>query len=280
MKSVLVTGGCGFIGQRLANLLARAKMRVTVLDDLSTGSGVELDSTVEVVKHDIVYPIPELPRFDTCFHLAAVSRIGLCAADPERAWHVNFDGTLNVLRRCVQCDARMVFASTCAAGGPWGLSVYGDTKRSAEQALACYGDRVVTARLFNVYGPGEPDCGPTSTLVARLARCHREGTLPTVYGDGEQRRDFVHVDDVVDALVLLANADVSESTEPYDVGAGVNYSVNELMEWFGLTCVQDVYRAGEMRHTLAEPYRMKALGWEPKHDLSTYVKGVTGGHRG
>ena len=274
MKRACVTGGCGFIGGRLAHALVRDGVAVTILDDLSTGSMANVPPNVSVHVHDVYEPWPELPPFDVCFHLAAVSRIGLAAKNPDRTTKVNVGGTLKALLRSSRCGAKLVLASSCTAAEPE-KNDYARSKHGAEQLCEVhrrtFGDgSVAVARLFNVYGPGEPAEGPTATLVAKARKAARTGEIPEVWGCGLQQRDYIHVDDVVSALRLLASADADG--RPYDVGTG-----------FGTT-VQAVYHAAgvrrftnpplphpEMDRAVADPARLMALGWRPRHSLAEWL---------
>lgn len=272
MKDVLVTGGAGFVGGHLVRALVNRGYTVTVFDDLSTGAERNVPKVVSLYVNDISQPLPELPAFDTCFHLAAVSRIGASFADRDRCHEVNVIGTGRVLELCRRNGARCVFASTsCCTDSPR-LSPYAWSKLHGEEMCRNYAQ--VVARLFNVYGPLEPEVGPTSTVVARFARARRDDRPLVVHGDGQQRRDFVHVGDVVSALLVLAEKGTGGDA-PYDVGTGVNYSVNEVAEMFSVNTVYEPLPPGQLRETRADPRRLVNLGWEWRHSLPEYVRSLT-----
>lgn len=268
MKDVLVTGGAGFIGSNLVRELLWRNCDVTVLDDFSTGNRVNLFATV--IEHDISQPLPELPAFDTCFHLAAVSRIGMSFEDRGRCYDVNVVGTDNIGQLCLQNKAKLVFTSTSCCSGDVSINPYAHTKYNAEQEVKVFGG--VIARLFNVYGPGEPEEGPASTVVAKYVRARRNNEPIVIHGTGEQRRDFVHVEDVVNALIVLAER--GEAGQPYDVGTGVNYSINELAAMFGTCVTYETLPPGQLQETLADNERLRTLRWVPTHNLKAYVNSV------
>ncbi len=124
--------------------------------------------------------------------------------------------------------------------------------------------------MFNVYGPGEPDTGPSSTVVARFLKAKRDGQPLVVHGNGSQRRDFVHVEDVVSALILLA--DKGEAGDPYDVGTGYNHSIKEVAGMVGGEITHASLPPGQMEETKADVGRMAGLGWRAKWRLPEYVR--------
>lgn len=248
-------------------------LNVRVVDDLSAGSMVNVPVHTTCLIHDIANGLPpDYPGVDVVFHLAAVSRIGTCRRDPFRAYQTNVSGTARMLDYARRCGARFVFASSCTAAEP-ALSDYGGTKASGEEMVSHRGG--VSARLFNVYGPGEPAIGPTSTITARALHAARTGRTLEVNGDGAQTRDFVHVDDVVSALIVLAR-DPDPDDEPYDVGTGETTSILDLVQQVGCRYTLVPAAQGEMSDARADPRRMGALGWSPKRRLSEYIQSVRG----
>ncbi len=274
MKSALITGGAGFVGGRLARTLVAEGVRVTILDNLATGSMHNVPPNVSVHVHDVAQPWPELPAFDVCFHLAAVSRIGLAEQNPDRTTKVNVGGTLKALLRSQKQEAKLVFASSCTAAEP-DLNAYAKSKADAERLCAIHADTfgpqsVAVARLFNVYGPGEPAEGPTATLVAKARRARTLGVPLEVRGGGLQRRDFVHVDDVVSALRLLATSETEP--KPYDVGEGYARSVRWVAEVAGVATVDAPLAHPEMKKAEADPEPLMALGWFARNTVRDWLQ--------
>jgi UDP-glucose 4-epimerase len=285
----LVTGGAGFIGSHLVDALLERGDEVHVVDNLATGRRENLSGDAELHEHDIrmpLGPVFAVVRPEQVFHLAAQADVGTSVQQPQLDAEVNVLGTLNVLEAAREHDAQVAFTSTggaiygeCAEPAPENaarepLSPYGASKLSGEEYLATWnrlhGTRHVSLRLANVYGPrqlAKLEGGVVAIFMNRL-RADEDGTI---YGDGEQERDFVYVRDVVAAL--LAAADSTEAGT-YNVGTGLATSVNELWR----LCAEAAGRGGEARHaepragelrrSVLDPSRARAaLGWEARTPL-------------
>lgn len=217
---VLVTGGAGFIGSHLTRLLLAVDREVVVLDDLSTGRRESVPVGARLVVGDILNPVALRDAAAGCelaYHLAAVSSIPACLADPVRAEAVNVEGTARI------CEAvpRVVLASSIAVR--LGDGPYARSKRAGEEIVSRAGGMFL--RLHNVYGPGQPARGGEGAVVAAFVAAALTGEPATIHGDGRQRRDFVHVDDVVTALYILDTP--SFLTE---IGTGHAISVRTLWQ--------------------------------------------------
>jgi UDP-glucose 4-epimerase len=288
MRAV-VTGGAGFIGSHLVDALVARGDDVHVVDNFATGRRENLKAAATVHEHDIREPLDGLcaeVRPERVFHLAAQADVGTSVEQPQLDAAVNVLGTLNVLEGARPHGAAVVFTSTggaiygeCAEPAPEDsprepLSPYGTSKLAGEEYLATWnrlhGTRHVALRLANVYGPrqlAKLEGGVVAIFMDRL----RAGEDGTIYGDGEQRRDFVYVGDVVAAL--LAAADSSEAGT-YNVGTGIATSVNELWRLCAETAGSDRDaghadpRPGDLRRSVLDPSRARsALGWQPRTDL-------------
>src|SRR5215218_8420257 len=249
MRAV-VTGGAGFIGSHLVDALLARGDTVTVVDALSTGRRQNLDAALaagaDLVEFDIrdAAALAELARASepqTVFHLAAQIDVRRSVADPAFDAAINIGGTANVLEAARAASAgRVVFAST--GGAVYGegdgqrlplgeeapiapMAAYGQSKFAAEGYLALYrrlyGLSSTCLRLGNVYGPRQDPLGEAG-VIAIFCGLLRDGRRPTVYGDGRQTRDYIYVDDVVDALLAAA---ASESPGPLNIGTGVETDV-------------------------------------------------------
>ena len=290
----LVTGGAGFIGSHLVDRLLEGDSEVVVVvDNLSERGGKRLRvgrEGLEVHEASILDDkIGDLFRgVDAVFHLAALPRPQLSIIDPVPAHNVNATGTLNVLMGCKDFGVgRMVFISSasvygeqdkypCAEGAvPNPMSPYALHKLIGEQYCQLftqiYGLETNCMRLFNVYGTRMNPHGEYSSLIPKFIRIIKSGERPTINGHGKQARDFVHVRDVVEALVLAAHSDVYG--EVFNVGSGVNVSVNEV---FRIICqslrkeIQPIHGPPviEPTQTLANRGKiLSLLGWEPRVDL-------------
>jgi UDP-glucose 4-epimerase len=283
-----VTGGAGFIGSHLVDALVARGDEVHVVDSLATGRRENLSAGATLHERDIREPLADL--FETIepervYHLAAQADVGTSVEKPELDADVNVLGTLRVLEAARRHDAPVVFSST--GGAIYGecaepadesaerqpLSPYGTSKLAGEEYLATwnrlYGTRHVALRFANVYGPrqlAKLEGGVVAIFMDRL----RAGEVGTVFGDGEQERDFVYVGDVV-AAILAAGA-----AEPgtYNVGTGIATSVNELWRLCAQAAGNDgepVYgdaRQGELRRSVLDASRAeRELGWRAATSL-------------
>jgi UDP-glucose 4-epimerase len=287
----LVTGGAGFIGSNLVDRLVEAGTEVTIIDDLSTGRLANLEPAIargarfvegDIRDRDRVESlIAERP--DRIFHLAAQMDVRVSIADPVFDGDVNVLGTINLLEAVRENRSRFVFASTGGAiygegNGrelPFDESApelpdapYGQSKLSAEGYCGLYrrlyGVDTVALRLGNVYGPRQNPRGEAGVIAIFCGRLVQQQPV-TVYGDGKQTRDYIYVDDVVDALVAAAE---SEREGPYNVGTGTETSVLELVSSlsaifsFSEGPVFAPERTGEIQRTAISPVRTEAdLGW-------------------
>jgi UDP-glucose 4-epimerase len=283
-----VTGGAGFIGSHLVDALVARGDEVHVVDSLATGRRENLSAGATLHERDIREPLADL--FETIepervYHLAAQADVGTSVEKPELDAEVNVLGTLRVLEAARRHDAPVVFSST--GGAIYGecaepadesaerqpLSPYGTSKLAGEEYLATWnrlhGTRHVALRFANVYGPrqlAKLEGGVVAIFMDRL----RTGEVGTVFGDGEQERDFVYVGDVV-AAILAAGAG-----EPgtYNVGTGIATSVNELWRLCAQAAGSDGEpeygdaRQGELRRSVLDASRAeRELGWRAATSL-------------
>jgi UDP-glucose 4-epimerase len=285
----LVTGGAGFIGSHLVEALLAAGNRVRVLDDLSTGRRENLPREVglDLVEGSVTSSatLDAVARgVDCVFHLAAIASVARSVADPEGTGKVNLGGTVAVLEAAHRAGARRVlFASSSAIYGDAGagpiaedrpadpLSPYGRQKWESERACAAFARKrsleTVALRFFNVYGPRQQPGSDYSGVVSIFIDHALRARAPAIFGDGEQTRDFVHVSDVVAALLAAAERpDVSGAA--LNIGTGVATSVNRIwseiarLAGSSLAARHVAPRAGDTRHSLSDP-RLAAerLGW-------------------
>jgi UDP-glucose 4-epimerase len=296
----LVTGGAGFIGSNLVDALLARGDRVTVVDDLSTGRRENLEAALaagaELVECDIrdAAASSEAARAaepDVVFHLAAQIDVRKSVSDPAFDASINVGGTANVLEAArVSGARRVVFSST--GGAIYGegegqelplredapiapLSPYGQSKFAGEGYLALYerlyGLSSVSLRLGNVYGPRQDPLGEAGVIAIFCGRL-LAGRRPTVYGDGKQTRDYIHVNDVVAALLAAAERD---ATGPINVGTGRENDVLDLVR--GLRELRSEVpfepemapaRVGEVQRISIDPGRAgRELDWQARIDL-------------
>lgn len=288
----LVTGGAGFIGTHLANTLVASGHQVRVLDDLSFGDATQLHLNVEFMQGSI----QDLPTcenavsgVDGIFHMAAFSRSGPSFDMPFECHDSNVKGTLNVLAAArKQGVKRVVYSgSSTFYGNHPGiqnekdpgdfLNFYGLTKHIGElyvqQYVRNFGLEANILRYFNVYGPGQPTTGAYALVVGIFLDKYRNKQTLEIHGSGEQRRDFIHVADVVQANIKAM--ETSHVGEIFNVGSGINYSVNELAAFFPLEKNHTASRAGDANTTLADVKKIsEKLGWTAQITLEEGIKSM------
>ncbi len=280
--NILVTGGLGFVGSHLVELLLSKGNNVTVIDNLISESSSR-DNMVDGVTYwiDDIRNINsakyvESSSFDIVFHLAALARIQPSFKDPTKYFSIDAMGTAEVLEFTRRSNAKLVYAgSSSAYGGPM-LNPYAFAKYTGEQLCEMYSKvydlSTVIARFFNVYGPRQPISGPYATVVGVFEGQTIRGESITITGTGEQRRDFTHVSDIVSGLCALS--DGLYSGKVFNLGTGKNYSINELAKMFKPDNIEYIpARPGEAKETLADIAQTKdSTGWKPESSLSQYVE--------
>jgi len=251
-RFAVVTGGAGFIGSNLVHALLDRGDRVKAFDDLSTGRPVNLDDVrddVELVHGDVRDAdavAAAIHGADVVFHQAAIPSVARSVADPVSSHAVNVGGTLNVLLAARDGGgARVVYASSAAVYGNADrlplheamptrpASPYGASKLAGERYLEAftrtYGLPTVALRYLNVFGPRQNPGSEYAAAIPRFITCTLAGEAPTIFGDGEQARDFVFVDDVVHANLLAADAGEPAWGDAFNIGRGERRTVNELL---------------------------------------------------
>src|SRR5262245_12619613 len=289
----LVTGGAGFIGSHLVEALAAQGRDVRVLDDLSTGQADNLKHvrpSPELVVGDVGDPGAvrrAVAGADFVFHLAALASVQKSVEDPAATHRVCATGTLNVLDAARHAGVRRVFyaGSASAYGLPVrdvqsetdplrALSPYAAAKLAgefyAQSFSAALGLETVTVRFFNIFGPRQRADSPYSGVIALFVSALMAGRTPTVFGDGQQSRDFVYVADAVQALIKAAAAPPKVSGEVYNVGTGRSVTLLELIATLNKLLGTHIVprhgppRPGDIRHSRADISRARHdLGYEP-----------------
>lgn len=291
----LVTGGSGFIGSHLVDKLIDQGYEVLVIDNESADSErFYRNEKAQYAKQDISnYQLTNTfyAGVDYVFHLAAESKIGPAIENPIAAAQKNVVGTCTVLQCAREWGVKKVIYSSTSSG--YGnnphpnvesqpddcLNPYSVTKVAGEKLCKMYTDlydlKTITFRYFNVYGDRAPQRGQYAPVIGIFNRQKTAGEPLTIVGDGEQRRDFIHVSDVVRANILAATMDVDDKSygRVYNVGTGKNYSVNQIADWISDNQTNIPPRKGEVRESLAYIQRIKnTFGWKPRVDLEEWVK--------
>lgn len=294
MKKAIVTGGAGFIGSNLVDKLINMGVEVHVLDDLSTGKEENINPKAKFHKEDISKMEPMrnywfLKDADVVFHCAALARVQPSIENPIPFDNVNVSGTLRLLMLAHRLGVkRFVYSASSSAYGnvkktptsethPTNpLSPYGLQKYVGEQYCKMfsqvYGLDTVSLRYFNVYGEKMNLEGAYKLVIPIFAQQMLEGKPLTINNDGEQRRDFTYIGDVVKANILTATHPEKMNGEVFNIGNGDNYSVNELADMFGGE-KQYGNKVIEPFETLADNSKARLdLNWEPTGDLPTWIQ--------
>ncbi|MBL8177655.1 MAG: SDR family oxidoreductase [Bryobacterales bacterium] len=297
-KKIVVTGGAGFIGSALVRaLLARGDAQVVALDNLSSGKRENLEGVegplelvvADICNYDGIAPV--IAGADTVFHLAAIPSVPRSVADPIPSHQVNTDGMFQVFRACHAGGVRrVVYAASSSAYGDTEvlpkvetmranpLSPYAAQKLMGEYYASvfynCYGLETVSLRFFNVFGPRQDPSSPYSGVLSIFNKCIMEGVSPTIYGDGEQSRDFTFVTDVAGLCIKASLAGPEVCGKVYNAGNGNRYTLN--MVWETLQKIAGVSlpanygpaRTGDVKHSQADTTAaVRELGHAPQVSL-------------
>jgi len=283
MKKVLVTGGCGFIGHALTLELIKKGYDVDVIDNLSIGKEAKIPEGCNFLGGDIrAMDNMEDKPYQYIFHLAALSRIQPSFENPYTTFSVNVDGTKQVVRYAVKNGCKLIYAGSSSKHHNPELSPYAMSKYMGEvwvkMEKRVFGLNSEIVRFYNVYGPGELVDSHMAAVIG-LWRSQVEKNHPiTIVGDGEQRRDFTHIDDIVDGLIRIAESE-EKHEDAWELGTGKNYSINEVANLFKkkFKCVK-VYMSnqkGNYRETIRiNNDAIERLGWKPTDKLVEYIKSL------
>jgi UDP-glucose 4-epimerase len=295
MKS-LVTGGAGFIGSNLVDRLLELGHEVVVIDNEYSDAHDQFywNDKAQNYKYDIRDYQNTRPLYDGVdyvFHIAAEARIQPAILNPIEAVSINSVGTCTVLQCSREVGVkRVIYSSTSSAYGmnqspnvetqiddclnPYSISKVNGEKL-CKMYTSLYGLPTIVFRYFNVYGERQPLKGQYAPVIGIFLRQRESGDPLTIVGDGNQRRDFTYVGDVVNANILAAIKEVDSDAfgQVYNVGTGNNYSVNQITRMISDNTVNIPPRPGESRVTLANNQKLrKTFGWEPTMKLEDWVK--------
>ena len=296
MKKSLVTGGAGFIGSNLVDRLLEIGHEVIVIDNeySDVHDYFYWNDNAKNYKYDIRDYENTRPLYDGVdyvFHIAAEARIQPAIENPIEAVSINSVGTVTVLQCAREAGVKRVMYSSTSSG--YGLinelpnvetqlddclNPYSISKVNGEKLCSMYtnlfGLPTVIFRYFNVYGERQPLRGQYAPVIGIFLRQRAVGEPLSIVGDGDQRRDFTYVGDVVNANVLAATtvADPNAFGQVYNVGSGINHSVNEVAAMISDETVNVPPRLGEARLSLANNQKLrKTFGWEPTTKLKDWI---------
>lgn len=276
-KTILVTGAAGFVGSRLCERLIQNGHRVIGLDNYFAGSPANHVDGVEYREghtKDIASLVSETP--DLIYHLGEYARVEQSVLEPDVVHDLNTVGTKAVLEFWRGKGCKLVYSGSSTKFGDGGAtretSPYARTKAENSELVKQYGERYglpyAITYFYNVYGPGERS-GVYGTLIENFKQMHRQGTPLAVTAPGTQLRNFTHVDDIVDGLLLIGE---KGSGDEYGLGNERSFSVLEVAQLFGGEILMLPPRAANRMQSALDASKSRALGWEPKRRLEDYVR--------
>ena len=312
MEKMAVTGGAGFIGSNLAEHLLNVGYSVLVIDNLSTGRMQNLSGWTEKAGSQFQFLQTDINETDqlrrafngiTCvFHLAAIPSVARSIENPAATQLANMNGTLSVLTAARDAGVKRVIAASSS-------SIYGDdpnlpkredrmgrclspyalskvvTEEYCRLFYRLYGLETVALRYFNVFGPRQDPNSHYAAVIPRFSTLLLAGKSPTVYGDGEQSRDFTFIANVISANLKAANSP-NVAGEAFNIGCGTQTSLNQLIEKLNkllgrqLKPNYDPPRKGDVRHSVADIGKAgKMLGYSPETSLETGLQYVLDWYR-
>lgn len=281
MKKVLITGGCGFIGYALTKKMIELGYMVHCLDNLSIGEIKNPHSLGAKLIVDDIRNINNLPieKYDYIFHLAALSRIQPSFKAPTETFSVNADGTRAVVEYAEKNGSKLIYAGSSSRHHDPLLSPYATSKYIGEQWVKLYRKNynlnAEIARFYNVYGEGELIDSKMAAVIGIWRKKIMEGEPLPIVGTGEQRRDFTHIDDIVDGLILIAESN-EKNEDAWELGTGKNFSLNQVYGFFNKRFGCGKITLEQQNGNYAETIRINddaliRLGWKPKGDLEKYI---------
>ncbi len=281
--NIVITGGAGFVGTNLAKRLVEDGHKVIVLDDYSVG---KVENHIDGVKYipmnieQINYMSGE--EVDVCFHLAALSRIQPSFENPSEFFRVNTSGTEAVCEWARKWNVRVVYAGSSSQWHDPFQSPYAMYKKLGEDVCKMYkrvyGTDIEIARFYNVYGPYEITEGDWAAVIGKWRGQVAKNHPITIVGDGKQRRDFTHIDDIIDGLIRIVMSG-KQHDDAWELGTGFNYSLNEVADMFiqKFNCTKEYI--SEQKGNYKETKRVNddtilRIGWNPKDRLKEYIQNL------
>jgi len=274
--NILVTGGAGFIGTNLIKALVKKNYTVTSIDNYSTGLKSNHVKGCKYVEFDIrnIKDYSEWGKFDVVYHLAALARIQPSFKTPIKTFETNANGTILIAEYCVKNNIPLFYAGSSSHHSGKFKNPYTYSKEIGEEIIKLYrehyGLKASIARFYNVYGPSHLKEGAYCTVIGKWETAFENNLPLTIYGDGAKRRDFTHVEDIVNALILIYEK--QEWGHVFELGRGINYSIQEVANLYPSKVIYEDDKPGEALTTLCtDTLAKKVLGWEPTLNIEDYI---------
>ena len=281
---ILVTGGAGFVGTNLIKQLLKEGHDIISIDNYSTGKKENHIDKVKYIEGDIYNLMDHIATLstpyyqpDVVFHMAAIARIQPSFENPQDYIKTNFNGTYNIVQFCTNREIPLIYAGSSSHHSGKFKNPYTFSKDLGEEIIQLYqkhfGLKASITRFYNVYGPHQLEEGDYSTVIGIFERQYRNNEPLTITSTGEQRRDFTHVNDIIDGLYKCANKNFK--AEVFELGRGKNFSINEIVDMFGAERKYIPARKGEYDVTLCTDTKaQEMLGWNPIEKLEDYIKKI------
>ncbi len=278
-KKILVTGGAGFVGSNLCERLSQnSNYEVYSLDNYFTGSKDNHVLHVNYIE-GLTSDIDKLIDFEphTIYHLGEYSRVEQSFDDIEKVWRYNKDGIFAVLEFARKTGAKIVYAGSSTKFGDGGLgrsqSPYAWTKASNTELVENYGAwynvPYAITYFYNVYGQREIQTGKYATLIALFKEKMRKGEPLTIVSPGMQKRNFTHIDDIINGLVLVGENGYGDE---FGIGSPEAYSIKEIAQMFGGEIIMLPERKGNRMTADVMTLKTEALGWKPTRTIKEYIE--------
>lgn len=278
IKTILVTGGAGFVGSHLCETLAaHPNHKVYSLDNYFTGSRDNHVPGVTYI-HGATADIDSLISFtpDTIYHLGEYSRVEQSFEDIEKVWQYNKDGIFSVLQFCRKTGAKIIYAGSSTKFGDGGLgrsqSPYAWSKATNTELVKNYGAwyniPYAIVYFYNVYGPREIATGKYATLIALFKEKVNNNQPLTVVSPGTQKRNFTHVEDIINGLILVGEQGYGDD---YGIGSPESYTILEIAKLFNAPIEMLPERPGNRMTADVVTAKTEALGWSPKWSITNYI---------
>jgi len=276
---ILVTGGAGFIGTNLIKRLLKEGHQVVSIDNYSTGLKQNEQLGATYIEKDLKfldeYNNSYWEKFDIVYHLAAKARIQPSFINPIEYFETNATVTMKIAEICSKSKIPLVYAGSSSHHSGKFQNPYTFSKDIGEDILEmfyeCFDLRYSITRFYNVYGPYQLLEGGYTTLIGKWINNINKSLPCEIYGDGEQTRDFTHVDDIIDALILIIEKEAYGNK--FELGRGENISINKVAKMFKINPIYKNSKPGEARDTLCKNKTAhKILNWTPKKNLIDFIK--------
>ena len=273
---IIVTGGAGFIGTNLIKALLKKGYSVTSIDNYSTGLKSNHVKGCTYIDFDIrhIKDYSAWGKFDIVYHLAALARIQPSFKTPVKTFTTNVNGTLSIVEFCTKNNIPLFYAGSSSHHSGKFKNPYTYSKEIGEEIIQLYqkhyGLKASIARFYNVYGPSHLKEGAYCTVIGKWETAFENNQPLTIYGDGTKRRDFTHVEDIVNALILIYEK--QKWGHIFELGRGIDYSIQEVANLYPSKVIYEDDKPGEALTTLCtDTLAKELLGWEPTLNIEDYI---------